>query len=62
MIIKNIIIEYNNGYFHIEEVSRKTKNYNKNELKLNSIISDVLSEILEDEEFIKKSMSLKKEL
>lgn len=30
MIIKNIIIKYNNECFHIEEASCKTKNYNKN--------------------------------
>lgn len=60
MVIKNIVINYDNNEFHIEELNCKSINSNKNEIKLNSIISDVINEILTDKKFINTAMKLKK--
>lgn len=60
MVIKNIVINETNGAFHIIELNTSAKNGNKNELKMSSILSDIINEVLTDEKFIKKAMILKK--
>lgn len=62
MIIKNIVIIETNGFLHIEELNTSTEKEltnTKEELKMSSIISDIIDSALADEKFIKRALRIK---
>lgn len=59
MIVKNIIIRYENEQIQVDIMDANSKTKNKNEEKLTQIIDDILLDVLNDEKFLNKAMLLK---
>ena len=59
MIVKNVIIRYENEEIQVDLMNANSKNKNNKEEKLSQVIDDILTQTLSDESFIKTAMLFK---
>ena len=59
MIVKNVIIRYENEEIQVDLMDANSKNKNNKEEKLSQVIDDILTQTLSDESFIKTAMLFK---
>lgn len=59
MIVKNVIIRYENEQIQVDIMDANSKTKNKKEEKLSQVIDDILTQTLSDESFIRTAMLFK---